>query len=355
MLQRLSVALAFALLAMAFAPLNARAADEPTLKVGDPAPKLYVSNWLNGKAVDKFEKDNVYVVECWATWCGPCIQAIPHVSKMNDKFKDKKVTFIGLNVFEEDQSKVDPFVKKMGDKLNYVVAIDDGAGDEGKSAKAWLAAAGQNGIPCSFVVDKQGKIAWIGHPMAGLDKVVAAVVDGTFDPKKEAEKAKKISSIEGKIQEAAQAREWDRVIKLFDQVKALKPESAAELSFYQFAINVMEKKDYDAGYTLAKKLLEGDLKDDAQGLNRIAWFILDEEKLEKRDFDVALAMAKRAAELTKLEDAPILDTLAFAHFEKKEVDKAIEYATKAVEKAGNDEEKDQMKAALDRYKKAKQQ
>ena len=39
-------------------------------------------------------------------------------------------------------------------------------------AKTWMMAAGQNGIPCAFVVGKDGKIAWIGHPMAGLDKAV---------------------------------------------------------------------------------------------------------------------------------------------------------------------------------------
>jgi thiol-disulfide isomerase/thioredoxin len=65
------------------------AGEPPTLKVGDPAPKLHVSKWLNGDPVEKLEKGTTYVIECWATWCGPCRASIPHVSELNTKYKDK--------------------------------------------------------------------------------------------------------------------------------------------------------------------------------------------------------------------------------------------------------------------------
>ena len=81
----------------------------PTLKLGDAAPKLYASKWLNGKAIESFEKDKVYVIDVWATWCGPCIQAMPHLSKLNDKYKDKGVVFIGLSI-DEEQDRVEPFI-----------------------------------------------------------------------------------------------------------------------------------------------------------------------------------------------------------------------------------------------------
>src|SRR5262245_37552422 len=50
----------------------ALAADEPTLKVGDKAPKLQTGKWIQGDPVKEFEKDKAYIVEFWATWCGPC-------------------------------------------------------------------------------------------------------------------------------------------------------------------------------------------------------------------------------------------------------------------------------------------
>jgi hypothetical protein len=63
-------------------------------------------------------------------------------------------------------------------------------------------------------------------------------------------------------------------------------------------------------------------------------------------------MAQRADELTKHVNAPVLDTLARAHFEKGQLDKAVELQTLAVEKA-NEEMKEQLSETLTRYKAAK--
>jgi len=87
-------------------------AQDVTLKPGDAAPALAASEWLKGDEVKSFKKGKVYVVEFWATWCGPCVAAIPHLSKMQDEHED--VTFIGMNIFERDPEKARAFVKKMG-------------------------------------------------------------------------------------------------------------------------------------------------------------------------------------------------------------------------------------------------
>jgi thiol-disulfide isomerase/thioredoxin len=156
-----------------------------TLNVGDPAPALPVAKWVKGQPVKQFEKGKVYVVEFWATWCGPCRQTIPHLTKLAEKYKDK-VTVIGVSVWEradeEDPNahiqRVEKFVQEMGDKMNYVVAVD---GAEGVIAKTWMEAAGQDGIPTAFVIDQQQRIVWIGHPMDKLDEVLEKVLAGNFD------------------------------------------------------------------------------------------------------------------------------------------------------------------------------
>ena len=136
------------------------------LKVGDPAPKLAVGSWVQGEPVAEFEGDKVYIVEFWATWCGPCVAAIPHLNGVHRKFKDRGLVVIGQNL-GEDAATIKAFVGRMGSKMTYRVTKDDAAGGgKGRMAKTWLAAAGQNGIPCGFVVSKQGKIAYIGHPMS---------------------------------------------------------------------------------------------------------------------------------------------------------------------------------------------
>src|SRR5262245_54681841 len=80
---------------------------EGPLSVGDPAPKLEVKEFVKGDAVKSFDKGKVYVVEFWATWCGPCRTSIPHLTELQKKHKD--VTFIGVSVFERDFGKVKPF------------------------------------------------------------------------------------------------------------------------------------------------------------------------------------------------------------------------------------------------------
>lgn len=198
--------------ALLFLATAARAGEAPTLKIGDPAPRLFVSKWIKGEPVPALEKGTVYVIECWATWCGPCRASIPHVSGLQAKYK-KGVVVIGLNVWEKDTAGVEPFVKKMGDTMAYRVALDEveKPGEAGKSARAWLVAAGQEGIPCAFVVDKETKIAWIGHPMDGLDEVLEGVVAGTFDPKKLAEQREQKAALQEKIQQAFVAKDWGKL------------------------------------------------------------------------------------------------------------------------------------------------
>ena len=60
--------LLFAGLAGALLMGPARAADEPALRVGDPAPSLQVAEWIKGQPVSAFEAGKVYLVEFWATW-----------------------------------------------------------------------------------------------------------------------------------------------------------------------------------------------------------------------------------------------------------------------------------------------
>ena len=65
----------------------------------------------------------------------------------------------------------------MGDTMTYRVALDN----QDRMQKGWMKAAGRAGIPCSFVVDKTGKIAWIGHPMKLDDDLLEKIIAGNWD------------------------------------------------------------------------------------------------------------------------------------------------------------------------------
>ena len=157
-------------------------------ELGDPAKPLDIKEWVKGKAVTLAEGKGktIYVVEFWATWCPPCRTSIPHLTEMQKKFKDKGVVFIGVT--REEPDVVKKFVEKMGDKMDYTVAID-----AGKTSEGYMQAFGIGGIPHAFIVDKEGKIAWEGHPMDGLDKVLDAIIAGKYDLNEAKAKAAKAS------------------------------------------------------------------------------------------------------------------------------------------------------------------
>lgn len=156
--------------------LGVPALAQTTLDVGDVAPTLKSSRWLKGAPVAKFEKGRVYVVEFWATWCGPCKAAMPHLSELARKYRGK-VDVIGVDAFEAAElRKVADFVKGQGAKMDYRVVAD---GPKDTTHLTWLRAAGEAGIPVTFVVGKDGRIAWIGNP-EGLDAVLPKALNGTL-------------------------------------------------------------------------------------------------------------------------------------------------------------------------------
>lgn len=348
-------------------------AAKPSVKrigLGDPAPELKVGKWVKGSPVASFEKGKVYVVEFWATWCGPCKATIPHITELAKKFKGK-ATFAGISVFERGDNyitKVESFVEKMGDKMDYNVAADTEQTDKGHMAQAWMEAAQQDGIPTTFIIDGEGKIAWIGYPTE-MDGPLEEIVAGKWDIAKAKEAAKAVAAkreVQMKFQEVMQTEgeSFIRAMQGQDYVKA-----AAEIDTLaakhadikdmldRVKFQALIRGDEKAAYSLAKTLAAGTGKEDPQLLNELAWTILDTKELKTPDYDVALAIAQQAADVTKHADAMILDTYSLALFKKGDVAKAVEVQTKAVDLAKKmsgapEETVNDMATRLEEYKKA---
>ena len=66
-------------------------------EIGDKAKPLEIAEWVKGKKdVDVTDGKSVYVVEFWATWCGPCRTTIPHLTELQKEYSDK-VVFVGVS------------------------------------------------------------------------------------------------------------------------------------------------------------------------------------------------------------------------------------------------------------------
>ena len=148
------------LLLLLLATLGFAAPKGPTLSVGDKAPTKLPSGWIKGDRVSSLDPKKTYVIEFWATWCPPCVASIPHLAELQAKLKPDGVQVISIHVNAGVEA-ADAYVRKNTKQMEYTVAKDT----NGAMGKAWMDAAGQGGIPCSFVVTG-GKVAYIGHPMS---------------------------------------------------------------------------------------------------------------------------------------------------------------------------------------------
>lgn len=344
---------AFTLAASLLALATAATAQQAELQVGSKAPAIDAAKWVKGDKVESFKPGHVYVVEFWATWCGPCKQSIPHLTELAKKYAGK-ATFVGVSVWETDegtkdtsyQSKVEAFVKEYGDKMDYTVAID---GPDYKVANAWMKAAKQNGIPTAFVVDQTGTVVWIGHPMSELDETVDAVIQGTFDPKAAAEAAAAEAAMDEEMEklmeplgEALSNNDHAKVVAETDKILASKPELAPMLAPVRFGS--LLRTDEKKGYAYAAELAEGLFKDNPMALNNLAWEIAHDafDELEKPDLDLALKIAIQADKGSEGKSPYIVDTLAYVYWKKGDVKKAVEFQTKAVKLAKEDPEFDKI-------------
>lgn len=245
---------------------KATAQDQVTLRLGDPAPELKYSKWIKGTPVKNLNDGNMYVVEFWATWCGPCIGAMPHLSELAEKYKNK-VTFIGADIWEKtgDQPystslpKVVRFVEGNTKNMRYNVIADT---DDQYNFNNWVKAAGIKGIPSTFLIYK-GKIVWIGHPLK-LDEVIDPILDGSFDFKKfkesyeksfleqsnaEMEQRKKFKA----LIDARESKNFKRVVAVVDSMSAVSPELKERLLSSKF--NALLNYDQPAALALAEEIV----------------------------------------------------------------------------------------------------
>jgi uncharacterized protein HemY len=187
-------------------------------------------------------------------------------------------------------------------------------------ASTWMEAAGQNGIPAAFLVGKDGKIAWIGHPMGLQVETVESVLAGSYDVAKAAEEYKKQKSSEGRMQElgkkynaAMQAKDWVEAETTLNEIAKYLPNGQEGVMGARIQIQV-GKGDLDAAAMLAQQM--ADKSPHPGQLNSIAWLLLTQDNIKGKALDIAYALAVKANTAAEGKDPAILDTVARAAFLK---------------------------------------
>ena len=150
---------------MAYADWQLAAAQEPELPsegaddvangaahqlVGSEAGAVQLPLLAGGEFDLAGARGNIIVLDFWATWCGPCVKAIPEYLDVISGFDSRRVQFVGINQSESAQV-IAGFLKRRDWKLNVALDQDGRVG----------ASYGVTGIPHTVVVDGEGKIAWV--------------------------------------------------------------------------------------------------------------------------------------------------------------------------------------------------
>jgi thiol-disulfide isomerase/thioredoxin len=357
------------------------APEEPALTIGSKAPALDIEHWFSGEAPKQpivFEKDKVYVVEFWATWCPPCVASMPHLADLQKQYADK-VTIISVS--DEDKETVEAFldtpVRGMPGEESEEAAEDseEGAadGEEGEKEKAkltyreltsayqltadpdastsedYMVASGQNGIPCSFIVGKSGYIEWIGHPM-GIDDALASVVADTWDREaflKEFKEQQMREMAMLKVQRALSSGDYEGAMALIEklnkdnadpQLTMLASRLKGVVMVQQFVNSIAE--DQAAAAKELPSVLEQAAAMGPSMVNQIGAHIVELADTDQIDSPELLKAAADGVAATIDKDSPIpplLDTAARLYHAAGDDKQALEHQRLALEVAKSPE------------------
>lgn len=128
--------------------------EPPKMKfaAGDAAPDFNLKNPDGSATTLASLKGKVVLLDFWATWCGPCIAAMPSIQRLHDKYEGKPVAILGVNTWERGAAdRAQKFMEK--NKYSYGLLLK---GDE--LAEAY----GISGIPTLVLIGPDGKIIHIG-------------------------------------------------------------------------------------------------------------------------------------------------------------------------------------------------
>jgi thiol-disulfide isomerase/thioredoxin len=143
-------------------------AKGPSSFVGKTIPAFSMTSTTGEKLSDKSLRGKVYVLDFWATWCGPCKEASPSMDRIQRKFQSRGVRVIGANVSESNPKAAREYTKKHG--YTYTVTM-------GPSNEKLAETLGARGIPLIVVVGKDGKVAKVFEGFgAGVEKEIEATI-----------------------------------------------------------------------------------------------------------------------------------------------------------------------------------
>lgn len=137
------------------------------IKVNEKAPEVNITDWIANIPEDKSLENKYIVLEFWATWCAPCLAAVPHLNEMKAAFEDKKDLYF-ISISDENVTKIQNSLKRVEMKT---IVVSDQTGNT-------FTNFGVRGIPRTIMIDNKGIIKWIGTPYNVNKKLINDFISG---------------------------------------------------------------------------------------------------------------------------------------------------------------------------------
>ena len=320
----------------------AYSADE--LKVGSKAPALQGANFVQGSKVESFQAGKTYVVEFWATWCGPCKRSIPHLNKMHQTMEAEGLVIIGVSNEKEDT--ITSFLRKQGDRMSYRIIADS----RERVWKDYMEAAGKGGIPTAFVVGPDGNVQHIGHPLdPAFDGIVKKIMRGRYNAKL----ARQAAPILSAAKTARKQRDWKQAMHYMNQARELDSAVFADVALDQYEMMLLDMDDAQAAHEFATNAVTREYAKDAQFRMDLAKMIATDPQIpaEKRDLDLALTIANTVRLDKAVEKPESLTLMSLIQHARGDYAAAIKHQQEAYFMAAP-AKKQEYKSLLAKYRRA---
>lgn len=283
--------------------------------VGDPAPGFDIPDWILGEPIRAFEPGKVYLIHLWSIWCDQCTSIMPRLTELQNQYADEGLVIIGatspgrINTREA----VTQFVFGSKTPVGYSIAWDRTR----LTLDSWLNATGRTSVPCIFIVDRDGRIAFIGG-QAEFEQPLRNIIEGDYDL-------------------AVETNQYHACI-------------SATWAFTHFE-QKLKLKDWPGAFNLGREIIDGRGNNCHSVLSNMAWTLVDPANpLEVTDLELALKAARRADELTNGKDADTIDTLARVFYLKGDYAKAVEMEERAILVARSDALRAPLQKNLEQYR-----
>ncbi|MBX5314801.1 redoxin family protein [Rhizobium sp. NLR11b] len=230
-----------------------------SLNSGSPAPSIKVQHWLRGDPLPNFKLGKIYIPAFVSTTCSGCGPALARLAQLHEQYRDIGIEVIGIvannrtAMVDEALAEVDAWVTKWLPNANIRIGFDY----SGEMDEDWLKASLSSAVPRAFVVDLDGRIAFIGD-LVKLEDVLPKVIDGSWRASAEAKSAEEEriaeaeidateNALRRRIRAATDIEDWKTALSAIEEGIILFPDN---IKFHQKHVEILigVMRDMEAGW-----------------------------------------------------------------------------------------------------------